>query len=92
MLWDNKKKILIGAKKARWMIDKVIKLIEEDAYCMDIANQVNASKWLLQEVNRQLLKNHLKCCAKTNLTSTDSGVVENFVDELVRARDVSTRK
>lgn len=92
MLWNNKEKIAMWVKKARGTLDKVLQMIESDTYCADIANQINAVQGLLKEANRQLLKNHLKCCAKTKLVSDDKEEVEDFVNELVRVRDVSTRK
>ena len=92
MLWSNKDKISMGVKKARGTLDMVLQMIENDIYCDDIANQINETQALLKEANRQLLKNHLKCCAKTKLVSEDKAEVEEFVDELVRVWDVSTRK
>lgn len=92
MLGNNKEKIALGVKKAKWTLDKVLKMIEEDVYCADIAVQINAAQGLLKEANKQLLKNHLKCCGKNKLVSKDSAEVEAFVEELVRVWDVSTRK
>lgn len=92
MIWANKDKISLGVKKARGTLDKVLQMIEDDKYCADIALQINAVQWLLKEANKQLLKNHLKCCGKTKLVSKDSAEVNAFVEELVRVWDVSTRK
>lgn len=92
MLGNNKEKIALGVKKAKGTLDKVLQMIEDDIYCADIANQINAAQGLLKEANRQLLKNHLKCCGKTKLISKDTAEVEAFVEELVRVWDVSTRK
>ncbi|MEI7477356.1 MAG: metal-sensing transcriptional repressor [bacterium] len=69
-----------------------MQMVETDQYCADIATQISAAQGLLKEANRQLLKNHLACCGKTKLMSKDSGEVDNFIEELVRVRDVSTRK
>jgi len=92
MITNNKDKILMGVKKAKGTLDRVLQMIEDGVYCADITNQINAAQGLLKEANKQLLKNHLKCCAKTKLVSEDKAEVEEFVDELVRVRDVSTRK
>lgn len=92
MLGSNKEKIALGVKKAKGMLEKILQMIEEDKYCADIANQINAAQWLLKEANRQLLKNHLKCCGKTKLLSKDNAEVDIFIEELVRVWDVSTRK
>lgn len=92
MIGSNKEKIIMGVKKAKGTLEKVLKMIENDVYCADIATQINSAQGLLKEANRQLLKNHLKCCAKTKLVSENKEEVEDFVNELVRVWDVSTRK
>jgi DNA-binding FrmR family transcriptional regulator len=84
--------IATGLKKAKGMLDKVMQLIESDSYCPDIAQQINATIGLLQQANKQLLRKHIICCGKSKLTSKDSGEVTQFVDELMRTRDIATRK
>ena len=74
------------------MLAKVDTMIHDDAYCVDIATQVNAAIGLLKEANRQILKQHLTCCWKKKLVSKNPVEVEQFIDELVRVWDVSTRK
>ena len=78
-------------KKAEWTLRKIAKLIEEDAYCADIAHQVNATMWLLQSLNRDLLKHHLAHCGATKL-APDYPDRTAFIEELVRTWDVATRK
>ena len=51
-------------KTARGQIDGLIKMIEEDRYCIDISNQLLASKSLLQKVNLNILKGHFSHCVK----------------------------
>jgi len=86
------KKIRTSIKKAQWMLAKVDTMIHDDVYCVDIATQVNAVIGLLKEANRQILKEHLACCGKKKLVSKNPVEVEEFIDELVRVWDVSTRK
>lgn len=86
------KKILTSIKKAQGMLSKVSLMVEQDKYCADIATQVNATIGLLKEANRQLLKHHLAHCGKKSLVSKNPTKVANFIDELVKVRDVSTRK
>jgi DNA-binding FrmR family transcriptional regulator len=52
-------------------INKVIQMIEEDKYCVDIASQVNAAVGLLKSVNTTLLENHLACCGPKFLNATE---------------------
>lgn len=86
------KKLSTTIKKAQWMLAKVDSMVHDDVYCVDIATQVNAVIGLLKEANRQILKQHLACCGKKKLVSKNPAEVENFIDELVRVWDVSTRK
>ena len=86
-----KSKLQLNLKKALWTLRKVEELIEQDAYCADIAHQVNATMWLLQSLNRELLKNHLSCCGSNKLTHNHPEKDE-FIEELVRTWDVATRK
>jgi len=36
---DNKKKILIGFKKANTSLAKIIEMVENDHYCIDVMQQ-----------------------------------------------------
>lgn len=85
-------KILTSIKKTQGMLSKVSTMIEEDTYCADIATQINATIGILKEANRQLLKHHLAHCGKKKLVSKNPVEVNEFIDELVKVRDVSTRK
>ncbi len=92
MLESSKKDILLAIKKASGTIKKVEKMIEEDIYCADIAQQINAAIGLLKNANNKLLENHIKCCGANKLLSKNTKEVDDFVKELIRVRDVSTRK
>lgn len=89
---DRQKQLLLSVKKAQWMLTKITKMIEEDIYCADIAQQVSATIGLLKGTNTVLLRNHLLCCGVRQLASKDPEHVEKFVEELLRTWDVSTRK
>jgi DNA-binding FrmR family transcriptional regulator len=67
-------------------------MVENELYCVDIATQVNAAIWLLKSVNNKLLENHLKCCWPKFLNTKDPIKLDNFIKELIRARNVTTRK
>jgi DNA-binding FrmR family transcriptional regulator len=62
MLGENKNAIALSVKKAGGIIKKIEKMIEEDVYCADIAQQINAAIGLLKQANNRLLENHIKCC------------------------------
>ena len=51
-------------KTARGQIDGILKMVEEDRYCMDISNQLLATQSILKKTNRMVLKAHLDSCVR----------------------------
>ena len=69
-------------KTARGQIDGIIKMVEEDRYCMDISQQVTAADAMLRRVNKEILTAHLKHCVE----NAESGQERSDkIDELVNA-------
>lgn len=59
---DTQERIIHRLKIARGHLDKVIKMVGEDAYCIDVLHQMNAVESGLKETGNVLLENHLKGC------------------------------
>jgi DNA-binding FrmR family transcriptional regulator len=49
-------------KTVRGHLDGIIRMVEEDEYCVDVMKQVSAAQSSLERVNRLVLKNHLETC------------------------------
>jgi len=45
------------------------KMVDEDRYCADILTQISSVHEALRSVGRELMRNHLKHCATTAITS-----------------------
>ncbi len=60
---DTQERILHRLKIARGHLEKVIKMIKDDAYCIDILHQSQAVQKALKETDNVMLENHLKTCA-----------------------------
>ena len=65
-------------KIARGHLDKVIKMTENNDYCIDIMNQSLAVQRALQESDTLTLENHLKNCVVKQIKNgeTDESVAE----------------
>lgn len=61
---DGKKKALKNLKTARGQIDTVINMLEDDRYCIDVANQILAVNGLLKKANLEILSNILTIVLK----------------------------
>lgn len=49
---------------AKGQIEGIAKMVEEDAYCIDISNQLLATIALLKKVNQDVISAHLFSCVK----------------------------
>ena len=76
----DQKKVLRLLKTARGQMDGIIKMVEEDRYCIDISTQVMAAEAMLNRVNQEILTAHLKHCVNTAHTQEER---EKKIDELV---------
>lgn len=77
----NPDKVLRLLRTARGQMDGIIKMVEEDRYCMDIAHQIMATEAVLSRANQEVLAAHLKHCVKTAQTEEER---EEKIDELVQ--------
>ncbi|MBO8139114.1 MAG: metal-sensing transcriptional repressor [Thermosipho sp. (in: Bacteria)] len=69
-------------KTARGQIDAVIRMIENERYCIDISKQILAAISLLKKANVQVLNVHLESCVKNAINSKDPDEVETKIKEL----------
>lgn len=54
--------VLRRLKIARGHLDRVIRMVEEDKYCIDVIHQSQAVRAALKGADDVLLKNHLETC------------------------------
>ena len=71
----DQKAVLRLLKTARGQIDGIIKMVEDDRYCMDISQQVTAADAMLRRANREILTAHLalrgKCAGRKGTGGKD---------------------
>lgn len=49
---------------AKGQLDGIIKMIDEDRYCIDVSDQLMATRALLKKTNNLIIKNHIDNCVK----------------------------
>ena len=59
---DTHERITHRLKIARGHLNKVIKMMEDDVYCIDVMHQMQAVESGLKETGNLLLENHLTSC------------------------------
>lgn len=58
----GKKRALVKLKTARGQIDGIIKMIEQDRYCVDVSTQILSALALLKKSNLDVLDGHIRSC------------------------------
>lgn len=77
---DNKHKSALAIKKATGTINKALQMVDQDEYCPNIIQQIDAAIGLLESSKKTLLKGHLNHCLENNLKEDK----QKAIDELVQ--------
>ena len=79
----DKGKTLRLLKTARGQMDGIIRMVEEDRYCIDISQQLMATEAILNRTNKEILAAHLKHCVQEAETPEErSQKVDEFIGTL----------
>ncbi|HXF86466.1 MAG TPA: metal-sensitive transcriptional regulator [Anaerolineales bacterium] len=69
----------------------VIRMVEQDAYCIDIIRQIQAIEAALNKVSVQILENHLNSCVITAIQGNDKKERERVLKEIAEVFEMSTK-
>ena len=92
MIEPHKSKLLTNLKKTRGLLETIERMVQDDRYCMDIAQQINASLGLMKSAKDLILESHLSSCASHKLMSQDRTEKEQFIQELMDVFHISHKK
>ena len=67
-------------KTAKGQIEGILKMIEDDRYCVDIANQILATESILHKVSRDVLRAHMLGCVQE---AVENGEGKEKIDEIL---------
>ena len=63
-------------------LNGVIRMMEEDAYCIDVIRQIQAVQAALNKVSAAILENHLDSCVITAIRGQDPSERERVLKEI----------
>ncbi|MBI5296317.1 MAG: metal-sensitive transcriptional regulator [Chloroflexi bacterium] len=69
----------------------VIRMVEEDAYCIDVIRQIQAVEAALNKVSSQILENHLNSCVITAIQGDDQKERERVLKEITEVFDMANK-
>lgn len=70
-------------KRVEGQVRGIIRMIEDDRYCIDVLTQMQAVKAALARAESEILKNHAKTCIHDSVVEGDADDIEAKVGELV---------
>ena len=77
---STQRKIVHRLKIAKGHLEKIILMVEDDEYCIDIVHQSKALQAALKKADEVLLENHLRKCL---VHESHNGHQDEMVEELV---------
>jgi len=78
---DTQERIIHRLKIARGHLDKIITMVEQDSYCIDVMHQMQAVESGLKETGNVLLENHLKTCVADSIKN---GHADRSIEEIMQ--------
>lgn len=91
MVAAEKENVLTRLRSIEGHLRGVSRMVEEDAYCIDVIKQVIAVIKALEKANLLILDNHLKSCVTTAIRGDDPSRREEVIAELVDVFETSNR-
>lgn len=81
---NKKQKTLINFKKAQSLTSKIIKMTENNEYCINIMQQNLAVLGLLKSAHQMLMENHLNTCFKDAMASKNKKRKQEMIQEILK--------
>ena len=69
----------------------IIKMVQEDVYCIDVIRQIQAVEGALNKVSAKILEGHLNSCVITAVQGDDPSERERVMKEITDVFEMSTK-
>jgi CsoR family transcriptional regulator, copper-sensing transcriptional repressor len=84
-------KLLTSYRKAKSLLETIERMIEEDAYCIDIMQQNLAVMGLLRSAHTQLMERHLHHCFRSAMESGSEKKKRAMIEEMLTVTHLSQK-
>jgi DNA-binding FrmR family transcriptional regulator len=78
-------------KNAEGHLRGVQRMIQQDAYCIDVIHQIQAVQAALNKVSSMILEEHLNSCLTIAIRGEDEGERERVLKEITEVFDAATQ-
>ncbi len=89
MAQNQKEQVLARLRSIEGHVRGVARMVEEDAYCIDVIKQGLAIIKAVEKLNAVILDNHLNTCVTTAIRSDNPTDRERVIKELLEVFETS---
>ncbi|AKM82619.1 TPA: metal-sensitive transcriptional regulator [Candidatus Berkelbacteria bacterium] len=87
----SSEKTIVNFKKAKGHLEKVIKMVEDGEYCIDVMQQNLAVIGLLKSAHQMLMEGHLNTCFKSAMKSNNEKRKQEMIEEILKVSKLSNK-
>ncbi len=80
---NEKKQLVNRARSIQGHMGAIVRMLEEDAYCVDVIKQTQAVQAAIDKLNALILERHLHVCVTTAIRSNKPKERERVIHELL---------
>jgi DNA-binding FrmR family transcriptional regulator len=91
MAEEYKQEMINRLKSIEGHVRGIQRMLEEDAYCIDIMNQNLAVQRALEKVNSLILERHLQTCVTTAIQGDDPAERQRVITEIMNVFEATGR-
>lgn len=88
---DQKDKVLIALKKANSLTARMIKMVEDDTYCIDVMQQNAAVMGLLKSAHQMLMEDHLHACFNDAMHTNHDQHKGDMIEEILKVSKLANK-
>lgn len=83
---ENKKRIIDGLKRIEGQMRGIQRMVEQERYCVDVLNQIAASRMALSRLALIILQDHTMGCVSKAVRDhkNEKGIIEELMEVVKR--------
>ena len=87
----NSNDILNRLKSSEGHLRGAIRMVEDDAYCIDVIRQIQAIQAALNKTSTLILQDHLNSCVITAIRGEETAERERVLEEIADVFETATK-
>jgi CsoR family transcriptional regulator, copper-sensing transcriptional repressor len=88
---QNPDDVLKRLRSAEGHLRGIIRMVEDDAYCIDVMRQIQAVQAALNKISANILEEHLNSCVITAIRGENTADRERVLREIADVYEMATK-